>query len=117
MGPEFEMDCFFSLLDSLDRAFGADQGLEPVEDHEWGRRFFNHLAAKDAGTNPSKTLVFATARRLLYLFALREYESGLCMHIYHRPEYFLRTVLMLLKHDSASGANLPEESSGFGINN
>jgi hypothetical protein len=91
---------YFDLMRSLDRAFAARQGVGETLPDSWGERFFNDLAKKGGQWRGQTTLIYMTAGKILYRFALTQpdIESGFVDSLIRRPEAFLNMVLVVVKN-------------------
>ena len=93
------------LMKSLASAFSASQGLPEVSSSDWGRKVFDalgHLYPRRAG---DKKEVYMEASRLLYVFSLRGVDVEFCLNLYHNPEAFLRTVMIVLESSGNGSGN------------
>jgi hypothetical protein len=86
----------FDLIEDLDMAFLARQGVGESPPDSWGERFFAALAKDHVQWLPETTTVYAAARRLILQDALGQMEGELSNCVYAWPERFLSAVIMYL---------------------
>jgi hypothetical protein len=98
MSPISNFLLFVRLMDSLDRAFLALQGIGTWESEGWGERFFTELNQKHTQWAEKRISIYKTSSELLYYFAFREGLEELGNIMYHKPEVLLRMVLQYFQH-------------------
>ncbi len=89
---------FAYLMDSLDSAFRALQGLDTWRPDGWGERFFTELSREHTEWADKRTSIYMTASELLYYFAIRGDNEELGMSFYEKPQRLLRMILMFFPH-------------------
>jgi hypothetical protein len=100
MIPDWDSSIFFQLMFSLDSAFEARQTWAERCPEEWGERFFTALDRDFAEMAEARTAVYMRASEILHYFAMKSLGRDFGLALYNKPEAFLRTVIMVLRHSS-----------------
>ena len=82
----------------LDTAFLARQGVKSCEHAEWGESFFRLLDRNYSQWGHDPVTVYAAACQILNTLAYKRPDEELGISLLHNPEAFLRTVLIMLRH-------------------
>ena len=102
MIPDWDSSIYFQLMFSLDSAFEARQKWTEKDcPNDWGERFFAALDRDFAEMSDERTAVYMRANEILHYFAMKSLGRDFGLSLYNKPEAFLRTVIMVLRHSPA----------------
>ena len=98
MLPDWDSSIFLDLMSSLDSAFQSRQTWSDHSPDEWGERFFMAFDQEYVDMSEARTAVYMAATEMLYYFAMKNLGHEFGLSLARRPEAFLRSVIMVLRH-------------------
>ena len=94
-----DYEIWMGLMESLDQAFLARQGLGGTGPREWGDRFFTALDHLYPSWPEQGRDVYLAAAQLIYHFAHSRAETFTCRLMDQKPESLVRLAVMLLRNN------------------
>jgi hypothetical protein len=94
-----EINLCLLLIDSLDAAFRRDSYSGPEWLTNWGRAVIKLMQRAFPDQEELQEALWDSARRALWDLACAHSADELIRHFLHRPEAFVRSIVMVCVHD------------------